>query len=245
MSYNAPSHRRLLSVTVVLGLLCPWSSYAFELVRTVPVNQLVAMKKTSSPTPGPTRVKGTRKYYQLLTGQGFQVRHPERAWGTYLTVTRLQDVMTAHHRRFPDASPVWIHDISARFGGRLEPHVSHRRGQDVDIRVLLTIKTERYLQATTQTIHLERNWHLISSLINTGDVECIFLDYDLQRVLYTFARSKGVSAETLEKIFQYPRSPDGAAGKVRHEPGHKDHLHIRFRGGYRPSRPLAAERPAI
>jgi len=168
------------------------------------------------------------RFYRLTSGPGYTVRNPARAWGTYLTITRLQDVMVAHHRRFPKAPPVVIQDISSYYGGKLEPHVSHQEGRDVDI-PLIQGDTNRYQKTAPSQLNLERNWHLLDALINTGDVDIIFLDYALQAVLYEYAKGQGLSRAELTRIFQYPRGPERSIGIVRHEPGHDTHFHVRFR----------------
>jgi len=165
----------------------------------------------------------------LANGPGLRVRTPEQAWGTPLTVRRLSEVMTAYHEHFPEAAPIWVHDLSRRFGGRLRPHRSHDSGQDVDIRLVLEHETTHCERATPHTLDLEKTWFLLLRLIDTGDVQVIFLDRQLQRALFVYARDElGYTEDALASILEYPGR---RSGLVRHWRGHADHLHVRFRAG--------------
>lgn len=169
---------------------------------------------------------------RLEGGADLRVVNRRRAWGTQLVVERLIQVSTAYHLRFPDASPLWIHDISRPGGGPLRLHYSHRTGRDVDIRLIHRWPGAGYVDATPATLHAARMWDLLLRLIATCDVEFIMLDRELQRVLYGHALRKRVPREALGLILQYPyrhshRYVYGAV--VRHYPRHRNHMHVRFR----------------
>jgi murein endopeptidase len=175
------------------------------------------------------------KLVQLRDGPGLQVKSPWRAFGTKLTVSTLRDVMAQYHERFPDADPIWIHDLSKRRGGELEPHLSHKTGRDVDIRLVHKRPTKHYCKATPRTLNLEHTWFLIERLYASGAVEFMFLDRRLQRALHRYARRNGYTRQELRKILQFP----GRWGSfVRHWKGHADHIHVRFLR--RPRRPDVA-----
>jgi hypothetical protein len=180
-------------------------------------------KKKISPDPQPNR-----QLVLLAEGPGFKVMDLQKAWGTFTAVTRLQEVFAAYHKAYPDDQPLYVHDLSRKRGGRLAPHSSHRRGRDVDIRIVLNPPSEKYSEASLKTLDVERNWFLINAFVQTNQVEYIFLDYRLQKPLYNFAKEQGVSDEDLSKIFQYPHRSRSRMGIVRHEPGHKNHIHVRF-----------------
>ena len=57
----------------------------------------------------------------------------------------------------------------------------------------------------------------------------IFVDYSVQKLLYEYAKGKGVSEDTLSELFQYPRGKRASRGIIRHWKGHIDHFHVRFR----------------
>lgn len=177
--------------------------------------------------------RARRGFVQMESrGPGFVIRDPKRSWGNELTVRRLKEASAAYAKRFPNAPPIRICDVSRRWGGRFHPHVSHRTGRDVDLNLILKKHRERWVKASARTLHAERMWFFVSTLVASGDVQFIFLDRRLQRAMYRFARSKGHSRAELGRVLQ-------VAGKrgaiVRHWKGHRDHMHVRF---VRPSRKL-------
>ncbi len=88
---------------------------------------------------------------------------------------------------------------------------------------------ERLSTATSETIDAARTWALLESMIETGDVEYLFVWYRLQKPLYEQALKSGRTPEELRDIFQWPRSPWNRVGIIRHLRGHDDHFHVRFR----------------
>lgn len=180
---------------------------------------------TETPVPRDRR-KGL---YCLESGPGFSVIDPRHAWGTMLTVSRVAEVLSEYSIRHPDAPSVLIGDLSKEGGGFLAPHLSHRRGRDVDIRYPLKVPTTQYVPATASTLEVKGAWTLIRAFIKTGDVEYVFVSYRLQKLLYEYAQSKGVSQERLAELFQYPRGKRSMVGIIRHEPGHRTHFHVRFK----------------
>ena len=89
----------------------------------------------------------------------------------------------------------------------------------------------------THPLDLTANWTFIESLVgrsrSESQVEYIFVDYRLQRRFYKHARKNGWSVKALERVFQYRAKGKGGRrslrGIIRHEPGHRDHYHIRFK----------------
>jgi murein endopeptidase len=69
----------------------------------------------------------------------------------------------------------------------------------------------------------------LSYWIENKLVEYVFMDYALQQAMVRRLERSGVSRDKLRDWFQYPRGPEAAWGFIRHEPGHDDHLHVRFR----------------
>ena len=181
------------------------------------------------------------RFVRLQSRPGLSVRCPRRAWGTRLTVRRLEQLGDAYARRFPDRRPLRVHDLSHRHGGPASRHTSHREGRDVDLRLPLRIPS-RYVDATPKTLHVERLWFVIRELVRTCDVEFILLDRRLQRVLWQHALARGVSTAQLALIIAYPNPRSGGHPArlqdaiVRHMRGHANHIHVRFRRAGRPLR---------
>ena len=217
------SVQRLLPWILALPLIVSHSGDSWASQSTVDSSQKSAVRKRRVRR---SRRRRRRRLVQLRSGPGYQVRIPRRAWGTTLTVDGLQQVFTAYHAHFPGAPQVWIHDISSRYGGRLEPHLSHRTGRDVDIRLVLKRPLPYQARASGRTLNLEVTYFLIERLVATGSVEFIFLDRRLQRALYRYALRRGRTRAELSGLFQYPHRAQ--RGVVRHWKGHDDHMHVRF-----------------
>lgn len=172
-----------------------------------------------------------KRFYQLVDGPGLRVRRPHHAWGTMITVMRLQEVLAAYSVQYPQSPSVWITDISKRRGGRLPPHSSHRDGRDVDIQFILKRPTKYNRLASPRSLNAEHTWFIVKSLIDTGDVDVILIDRKLQRALYRQALKEGYTRKELAPIFEYPRR--GTQTLIRHWDGHQDHMHVRFHHEHR------------
>jgi len=55
------------------------------------------------------------------------------------------------------------------------------------------------------------------------------MDYNLQKVLYEYAKKHGTSEDVLDELFQYPRGRGRNHGIVRHWRSHRNHFHVRFK----------------
>ena len=91
-----------------------------------------------------------------------------------------------------------------------------------------------FVKATKTSLNMSANWDFIRALAGTSSsdsrVGYIFLDYRVQERIYRWAKRKGKATEKeLKRIFQYPRGRRALRGIIRHEPGHADHYHIRFK----------------
>jgi LysM repeat protein/murein endopeptidase len=175
---------------------------------------------------------------QLPAGPGYYRRRPGHAFGTNQTITALLEAIAAvrmAHRTIHDLA---IGDISSKSGGRLRGHKSHQSGRDVDLGFYFRGQPAKgpqdFLSANSHELDYEANWSLIHALVgrdaSDSRVEYIFVDYRVQKRLYEWAKKKKkASAAVLERIFQYPRGKYTLQGIIRHEPGHSDHYHVRFR----------------
>lgn len=164
---------------------------------------------------------------------GLRVRKTDRAYGTRRTVQMLEAAAADVKARWPDAPTLKVGDISFHRGGRMRPHKSHQSGRDADLSFYHrgNVLTEDFVDMTPETFDALKNWHLFKTLVDTGQVEYIFVEYRLQKQLYEYALSIGYTPEDLKPILQYPRGRDGKYGIIRHARGHDNHWHIRFRCG--------------
>jgi len=174
---------------------------------------------------------------RLTKGQGYTIRRPERAFGTNHAVYAIKRAVGVVRGRHPKVHALAIGDISAKKGGKITQHRSHQSGRDVDLGLYFKKKPKSYpdnfVQGTKSNLNFKATWTLLSTFSGMADadngVERIFLDYGVQKLLHGWAKDEGVSANTLRKMFQYPHGKSSPTGLIRHEPGHADHLHIRFK----------------
>lgn len=179
---------------------------------------------------GPSLAVGWPSFGRLENGvlarstTGLHVRSRD-AWGTSETVANLRRAAQEVATLYPGRTNLVVTDISAREGGHLKPHRTHQNGRDVDVLVY------RLGPSKKDELDIERIWALIAVLRREGQVEVILLDRGVQARLFNYARDAvGLSPEQLAQIFEYPRSKkEGRDALVRHHPGHRGHLHIRFR----------------
>ncbi len=174
---------------------------------------------------------------QLHLGDGAFIRRPYRAWGTRSTVEFTKRAIEETLELHPKAHVLAVGDLSQQGGGRVTDHHSHQSGRDVDLGLFYKRKPAGYpnefLPGTDANLDSATMWTLISKLTATsskdGGVWAIFLDYDVQGVIYRYAKNHGVSEAKLGRIFQYPHGRGANAGIVRHYRNHAHHIHVRFK----------------
>jgi Penicillin-insensitive murein endopeptidase/LysM domain len=172
---------------------------------------------------------------QLRSGQGYFIRRPERAFGTKRLVAIIGAAIASVRADHPEAHTLAIGDLSAKRGGRITEHRSHQSGRDVDVGFIFKKRPPGYPDAfvvgTADNLDLPATWDLLVAFARTADdrggVSAIFVDYDVQGLLYEWAQRRGVSDKYLDRLFQYPDRKTGT-GLVRHEPHHDDHFHVRL-----------------
>ena len=165
----------------------------------------------------------------LPNGRGY--RHVgTRPFGTAETLSYLIYAVERVIHYYPDTADLIIGDISKKDGGKAYPHKSHQSGRDADIGYYHKENTQlkHFEKMTEETLDAEKTWILIESLIMTGAVEYIFVNYDIEPILMDAALDSGWSERDLNVLF---RSGDKKCTDciIRSISGHKDHFHIRFR----------------
>lgn len=173
---------------------------------------------------------------QLPSGDGYVIRRPTLAYGATHVVDHLRHVIAEVRALYPDVHTLAIGDLSAEHGGKLAAHRSHQTGLDVDIGFYFTQVPLGYpdrFAPAGDTLDLQATWALLTAFARTTDLDdgvaMMFLDYALQKRLYTWAHERGTPEPDLELLFQYPRGKDSQAGLIRHWPNHADHVHVRFK----------------
>jgi len=173
----------------------------------------------------------------LEPGEGYFIRRPWRSFGTQTMVDIIERVTTDVADRFYDTHLIAIGDLSAESGGHISDHSSHQSGRDVDIGLIFKQKPigypESFVVGNAENLDLEATFVLVEELAKTasddGGALVLFLDFNVQGLLYNWALENGENPEYLAKLFQFPHGRGTCAGIVRHEPNHADHIHARFK----------------
>lgn len=123
------------------------------------------------------------------------------------------------------AGPPPIILSSSRIQGGKQGHSAHQSGRDVDVQYFRVGGPDAL--ARIETIDLDRTWWFLNALFETGNVQAVFIDYEIQGRL--FDRARVLSGDQTKSLFQYPGGSESVQGLIRHSPGHRLHFHVRFR----------------
>lgn len=211
-------------------------------IRSGQTIQLPVTERRPPPLPVKAPLACPAEIVQIGEHDGYRLRSQDVAWATALTADALERGFSAVRIRHRNAPRVRVLDASRREGGRLGGHRSHRDFRDVDITYYQRQCDGRGCPVAAvkpADLDVARQWTLLRYWLDNDDVEFLFIDWSLQRVLYEHAKKTGVSDEKLDAWFQYPRGPNVHHGVIRHWEGHTNHVHARFK---RPRRSPACEK---
>jgi penicillin-insensitive murein endopeptidase len=167
------------------------------------------------------------------------LRRDDRHWGLPRFVQAIQRAAATVARERPGAA-LRVGDLSARGGGHLSPHFSHRSGTDADL--LLYVSTldgapvpspgfvhfgpdglardpahGRWLR-----LDVDREWRLVRALLQDPDarIQWIFVNDAVRATLLEWALARGESPEVVRRATEVMLQP---------HPGglHDDHIHVR------------------
>lgn len=169
----------------------------------------------------------------MVEGPGRQLKAiPWKSWGTAHTVALLDRVLRQWGKRGKGVQPILVGNMSARKGGKLEPHSTHQSGRDVDLSYPQKLPKGEELNWRTMTkdnLDAAETWALMKLLRSTGQVEVIFIDSSIQKLLYDYAVAQSLMPKSeLSGWLEYPRRPPQRRALVQHVKGHVDHMHVRF-----------------
>ena len=156
----------------------------------------------------------------------------DHAWGIPDLVDLIVDTATRMKELLPFGSPIVVGDLSARRGGVLYPHKSHRGGVDADIGLYQggAWQPKGILPFPATDLDVAANFMLIATLLASGRVDLILLDRTHIATIRSWALANG-ELEAGDADFWFPptgsRREKQGAGVVRHAPGHDGHLHVR------------------
>ncbi|NUP11041.1 MAG: hypothetical protein HOW73_33765 [Polyangiaceae bacterium] len=150
----------------------------------------------------------------------------DHGWGTRTVVASIERAVREVRRCYDGTPKLSVGDISRQGGGFLSPHRSHQSGLDADIGYYYREGPGWFLPATADTLDVPRTWALVRSLIEGGNVEYVFMDRSVQRLLRDYMQSLGDKERMpLEGLFEID---DKKNAIVRHVHGHATHFHVRF-----------------
>jgi penicillin-insensitive murein endopeptidase len=178
-----------------------------------------------------------------VTGKGFTRFRPrsDRYFGHPRLIAGLVRVAAELDARFPGSSPLVVGDLSARHGGKISGHNSHRTGRDVDLLFFYKTPAGAHVRApgfihvesdglalvagTSDYLRfdVEKTWELVKLLVEDSElrVQFIFASRVLESLLVDYALARG---ERLDLVYR--------AQAVLLEPGdslnHDDHFHVRI-----------------
>jgi murein endopeptidase len=125
---------------------------------------------------------------------------PGRLYGHERTIRAILSVVAGYREAHPHAQRVVVGDISFRDGGRMDQHVSHQNGLDVDV---YYPRLDRHTSAPVTTRQLDRQ--LAQDLLD-----------------------RFVSAGATKVFVGYSTGLRGPSGVVVPYPNHENHMHVRF-----------------
>lgn len=146
-------------------------------------------------------------------------------WGTESVVRSIERAVREVRRCYPGAPRLFVGDIARERGGWLRPHRSHQSGLDADIGYYYRTASIWYQRATAENLDIARTWALVRAFIGGGNVEMIFMDFSIQKVLRGYLETLPEGERPPADLFESPTKKDAI---IRHTWGHATHFHVRF-----------------
>lgn len=175
-----------------------------------------------------------REGVQLPERPGLFVRSvPASAWGTSLMIETILRAGEEMAWQLPDADPFVVGDISHQRGGYFDGHRSHRGGVDADLGIYAKGGHQNprgFQDLSPAEFDAHATWIFIRTMLDTGNIDRIYLDQSLINVLRKHVREEeGLTQEEVDRIFPPPSTPKvwAMTGVVQHVAGHRNHLHVR------------------
>jgi murein endopeptidase len=159
-------------------------------------------------------------------GVDWTVISPHKAFATANTVEQVLTAIKKVRELYPNAPALRVNNMSGPEGGYLRPHKSHQSGRDVDLAFYYPTADVIRTRARENVIDVALNWQLVRALVTLTDVEVIWVDYRVQKVLYDHALTIGEDRTWLDSLFNA-----GASSLIKHARRHRDHFHVRFYDG--------------
>ena len=150
----------------------------------------------------------------------------DQPWGTALVVHAIERAAREVRRCFADTPRLFVGDISRKEGGWLKPHRSHQSGLDADIGYYYANGEGWFMTATADNLDRPRTWALVRALVEGGNVESMFIDRAVQRLLREYAETLDEPGPRLVDLFESKERKHDVV--IHHASGHATHFHVRF-----------------
>lgn len=174
-------------------------------------------------------------------GPGFRrLRDNDIRWGNPRLVGSIQRAAAAVSSARPGGEPLLVADLSAKHGGPVPRHRSHRTGRDADILFYATTPDGRPVtspgfvrfgrdgladagERRFVRFDVERNWRFVRALMTDPEasIQFIFVARWIEALLIEQALASGEDLETVWRAQVVLRQPGDSAA-------HDDHFHIRI-----------------
>jgi penicillin-insensitive murein DD-endopeptidase len=165
----------------------------------------------------------------------------ERHFGTPRFVAAIARAAAKVNHDRP-GSVLTVGDLSARNGGHISSHSSHRSGRDADLLLFMTtlegvpVTTTSFVSVGTDglawdepnkrflRLDVEREWLLVKALVEDPEarVQWLFVSRPVEAILIEWARARGESGETVVRAMDAMLQPGPPAQS------HDDHIHVRI-----------------
>ncbi len=207
----------------------------------------------SAPTPLAPAVGGSvgEPHKGVLTGaaelpdrgDGYKrLRDDDIRYGHPRLVAAIERAAARVAAQRPGGAPLVVADLSAKQGGRIAKHRSHRSGRDADILFYVQSPDGRSLEnpgfyrfgADGLALHdprrmqfvmldVDRTWLFVEALTEDHEalIQWMFVARWIEALLMEHARSRGVDTELLRRAAHILRQPGDSFP-------HDDHFHIRI-----------------
>jgi penicillin-insensitive murein endopeptidase len=175
-------------------------------------------------------------------GEGYRVLfNNDRHFATPRFVSTIAQAAARVARERP-GSMLTIGDLSAKHGGKISSHASHRTGRDGDLLLYMTTLDGAPVTATS-FVHVgndglawdearqrflrfdvEREWLLVKALVEDPEarVQWLFVSSPVKAMLVDWARARGEPGETILRAMDVMLEPGPPAQS------HDDHIHVRI-----------------
>jgi penicillin-insensitive murein endopeptidase len=175
-------------------------------------------------------------------GPGFVRYRPkgDHYWGHPDLVAAVEAAAARVAEQRPGGAPLVVGDFSAKTGGKIPGHHSHRTGRDVDLLYFAmtpsgaSVRSPGFVRFGSDglaqveglgylRVDLEREWLLIKELLLSPriEVEWLFASRDMEALIVDYARARGEDPMLVWRAESMLLQPGDSSA-------HDDHIHMRI-----------------